>query len=65
MLWLVFQDKWNYSVKFTHTCFTVQVDKQEKKKKKTGRAKRRIQYNRRFVNVVPTFGKKKGPNANS
>lgn len=44
-------------------CF--QVDKQEKKKKKTGRAKRRIQYNRRFVNVVPTFGKKKGPNANS
>lgn len=44
---------------------TVQVDKQEKKKKKTGRAKRRIQYNRRFVNVVPTFGKKKGPNANS
>jgi len=45
--------------------FCVQVDKQEKKKKKTGRAKRRIQYNRRFVNVVPTFGKKKGPNANS
>lgn len=43
----------------------LQVDKQEKKKKKTGRAKRRIQYNRRFVNVVPTFGKKKGPNANS
>lgn len=46
-------------------CHIVQVDKQEKKKKKTGRAKRRIQYNRRFVNVVPTFGKKKGPNANS
>uniref|UniRef100_A0A671T476 Ubiquitin-like protein FUBI n=1 Tax=Sinocyclocheilus anshuiensis TaxID=1608454 RepID=A0A671T476_9TELE len=42
---------------------TPKVDKQEKKKKKTGR--RRIQYNRRFVNVVPTFGKKKGPNANS
>uniref|UniRef100_A0AAZ3SCD8 Ubiquitin-like domain-containing protein n=1 Tax=Oncorhynchus tshawytscha TaxID=74940 RepID=A0AAZ3SCD8_ONCTS len=42
-----------------------QTPKQEKKKKKTGRAKRRIQYNRRFVNVVPTFGKKKGPNANS
>ncbi|KAB1251570.1 Ubiquitin-like protein FUBI [Camelus dromedarius] len=41
------------------------VAKQEKKKKKTGRAKRRMQYNRRFVNVVPTFGKKKGPNANS
>ncbi|KAM7339116.1 hypothetical protein ACRRTK_002600 [Alexandromys fortis] len=30
-----------------------------------GRAKRQMQYNRRFVNVVPTFGKKKGPNANS
>uniref|UniRef100_A0A671RL97 FAU ubiquitin like and ribosomal protein S30 fusion b n=1 Tax=Sinocyclocheilus anshuiensis TaxID=1608454 RepID=A0A671RL97_9TELE len=44
---------------------TPKVDKQEKKKKKTGRAKRRIQYNRCFVNVVPTFGKKKGPNANS
>lgn len=45
--------------------FFIQVAKQEKKKKKTGRAKRRMQYNRRFVNVVPTFGKKKGPNANS
>ena len=44
---------------------TSKVAKQEKKK--TGRAKRRTQYNRhrRFVNVVPTFGKKKGPNANS
>uniref|UniRef100_A0A2I3TNR0 Ubiquitin-like domain-containing protein n=1 Tax=Pan troglodytes TaxID=9598 RepID=A0A2I3TNR0_PANTR len=36
----------------------------KRKKKKTGQAKRRMQYNRRFVNVVPTFGKK-GPNANS
>ena len=44
---------------------TQKVAKQEKKKKKTGRAKRRMQYNRRFVNIVPTFGKKKGPNANS
>ena len=44
---------------------TPKVAKQEKKKKKTGRAKRRMQYNRRFVNVVPTFGKTKGPNANS
>uniref|UniRef100_T1JIV3 Ubiquitin-like domain-containing protein n=1 Tax=Strigamia maritima TaxID=126957 RepID=T1JIV3_STRMM len=44
---------------------TPKVEKQEKKKKKTGRSKRRIQYNRRFVNVVPTFGKRKGPNANS
>merc|ERR1712168_867411 len=38
---------------------------EEKKKKKTGRARRRIQYNRRFVNVVATFGRKKGPNSNS
>merc|ERR1711974_448123 len=35
---------------------TPKVEAQEKKKKKTGRAKRRIQYNRRFVNVVATFG---------
>lgn len=42
-----------------------QVDKQEKRKKKTGRAKRRIQYNRRFVNVVQGFGRRRGPNANS
>merc|ERR1711994_413588 len=44
---------------------TPKVEAGEKKKKKTGRAKRRIQYNRRFVNVVQTFGRKKGPNANS
>ncbi|KAL5008369.1 hypothetical protein ScPMuIL_013950 [Solemya velum] len=44
---------------------TPKVDKQEKKKQKTGRAKRRMQYNRRFVNVVATFGRRKGPNANS
>merc|ERR1711931_457934 len=44
---------------------TPKVDAQEKKKPKTGRAKRRQQYNRRFVNVVPSFGKKKGPNSNS
>ncbi|EFB23144.1 hypothetical protein PANDA_022157, partial [Ailuropoda melanoleuca] len=43
---------------------TPKVAKKEKKKK-TGRAKRRMPYNRCFVNVVPTFGKKKGPNANS
>ena len=42
-----------------------QTPKVAKQEKKTGRAKRRMQYNRRFVNVVPTFGKKKGPNANS
>eukprot|EP00039_Didymoeca_costata_P017877 m.331225 g.331225 ORF g.331225 m.331225 type:complete len:135 (+) comp16676_c0_seq1:82-486(+) len=44
---------------------TPKVEKQEKKKKKTGRAKRRIQYNKRFVNVVVGFGKKRGPNSNS
>ena len=44
---------------------TPKVEKQEKRKKKTGRAKRRIQYRRRFVVSVQTFGKKKGPNANS
>merc|ERR1711973_216973 len=42
---------------------TPKVEKKEKRKQKTGRAKRRIQYNRRFVNVVATFGKKKGPNS--
>merc|ERR1712079_339343 len=41
---------------------TPKVEAQEKKK--TGRAKRRIQYNRRFVNVVATFGRKKGSNSN-
>ncbi len=44
---------------------TPKVDVEEKKKKKTGRAKRRMLYNRRFVNVVPTFGKRRGPNSNS
>ncbi|ESO93575.1 hypothetical protein LOTGIDRAFT_215959 [Lottia gigantea] len=44
---------------------TPKVDKQDKKKKKTGRAKRRSQYNRRFLNVVETFGRKRGPNANA
>lgn len=44
---------------------TPKVEKQEKKKKKTGRAKRRIQYNRRFVNVVAGFGRRRGPNSNS
>ncbi len=42
---------------------TPKVAKQEKKKKKTGRAKRRLQYNRRFVNVVAGPGRKKGPNS--
>ncbi|XP_043266641.1 uncharacterized protein RpS30 [Venturia canescens] len=43
---------------------TPKVEKQEKSKKKTGRAKRRIQYNRRFVTVVQTYGRRRGPNAN-
>ncbi|XP_061034899.1 ubiquitin-like protein FUBI [Eubalaena glacialis] len=42
---------------------TSKVAKQEKKK--MGWAKRHMQYNRCFVNIVPTFGKKKGHNANS
>lgn len=44
---------------------TPKVEKQEKKKKKTGRAKRRILYNRRFANVIQSFGRRRGPNANS
>lgn len=43
---------------------TPKVEKQEKKKKKTGRAKRRMLYNKRFVNVVQTFGRRRGPNTN-
>merc|ERR1711953_1148735 len=38
---------------------TPKVDAQEKKKPKTGRAKRRQQYNNRFVNVVVTMGRRK------
>lgn len=44
---------------------TPKVEKAEKKKKKTGRCKRRIQFNRRFVNVVAAFGRRKGPNAHA
>merc|ERR1712033_31720 len=44
---------------------TPKVDAQEKKKKKTGRAKRRTQYNNRFVNVVVTPGPRRGPNSNA
>eukprot|EP00741_Cyanophora_paradoxa_P006496 tig00001003_g6288.t1 len=43
---------------------TPKVAKAEKKKRPRGRAKRREQYNRRFVNIVVGFGKKKGPNTN-
>merc|ERR1712198_168405 len=41
---------------------TPKVDPEEKKKKKTGRAARRIQYNRRFVTSANPFGRKVGPN---
>ena len=45
---------------------TPKVEKQEKKKNVTGRAKKRIQFNRRFVNVVAgPGGKKRGPNSNA
>jgi len=44
---------------------TAKVDKQEKKKAKTGRAKRRQQYNSRFVNIVQSFGRRRGPNSNA
>ena len=43
---------------------TPKVEKQEKKKVPKGRAYKRLLYNRRFVNVVVGFGKKKGPNSN-
>jgi len=40
---------------------TPKVAKQEKHKAATGRYKKRLQYNKRFVNVVPG-AKKVGPN---
>ena len=43
---------------------TPKVEKQEKKKVPKGRAYKRLLYNRRFVNVVVGFGKKRGPNSN-
>ncbi|TPP56357.1 40S ribosomal protein S30 [Fasciola gigantica] len=44
---------------------TPKVEKQEKKKKPRGRAKRRMQYNKRFVAVVQQVGgRRRGPNAN-
>lgn len=39
--------------------------KKEGKKSVTGRAHKRLQYNRRFVNVTVGMGKKRGPNSNS
>jgi small subunit ribosomal protein S30e len=41
---------------------TPKVEKQEKKKKVTGRAKKRMLYNRRFVNAVASFGGKRKMN---
>ena len=43
---------------------TPKVQAGEKAKKITGRAKKRMQHNRRFVNVVNTGGKRVGPNNN-
>merc|ERR1711944_162786 len=42
---------------------TPKVEKEEKTKKKTGRAMRRLKYNRRFVTEVPMRGgRRMGPN---
>ncbi|PAV76478.1 hypothetical protein WR25_11621 [Diploscapter pachys] len=43
---------------------TPKVEKQDKKKKPKGRAFRRLQYTRRFINVQTGPGKKRGPNSN-
>jgi small subunit ribosomal protein S30e len=43
---------------------TPKVEKTDKKKKPRGRAYKRLQYNRRYVNVVVGPGKARGPNAN-
>ncbi|GAB7355062.1 hypothetical protein MBLNU459_g5655t1 [Dothideomycetes sp. NU459] len=44
----------------------IQVEPQEKKKTPKGRAKKRITYTRRFVNVTMTGGKRKmNPNPTS
>ncbi|EEA22433.1 40S ribosomal protein S30-B [Talaromyces pinophilus] len=45
---------------------TPKVDKQEKPKQPKGRAKKRLVYTRRFVNVTLTGGKRKmNPNPGS
>ena len=42
---------------------TPKVDKQERaKKRQTGRAKKRLQYKKRIINVDPNDKRKKGPN---
>ena len=42
---------------------TPKVEPKEKKKIPKGRAKKRIQYNKRFISAVVGFGKKRGPNS--
>jgi len=45
---------------------TPKVEAGEKKKQPRGRAKKRMQYNRRYVNVVTGMGGKRvGPNSNA
>ena len=45
---------------------TPKVEAQEKKKHPRGRAKKRMQYNRRYVNVATAMGGKRvGPNSNA
>ena len=39
--------------------YDIQVEPQEKKKTPKGRAKKRVEYTRRFVNVTLTGGKRK------
>jgi len=42
---------------------TPKIDKLDNKKQPRGRAKKRLLYNRRYVNEINTKGRKKGPNA--
>uniref|UniRef100_A0A0V0J7G6 40S ribosomal protein S30 n=1 Tax=Schistocephalus solidus TaxID=70667 RepID=A0A0V0J7G6_SCHSO len=43
---------------------TPKVEKQDKKKKPRGRAKRRMQFNRRFAIVAIPGARRRGPNSN-
>ena len=42
---------------------TPKVAKQQKKKALTGRAKKRLQFTKRFQSTVKTVGKARGPNS--
>eukprot|EP00019_Armaparvus_languidus_P009823 CAMPEP_0168580152 /NCGR_PEP_ID=MMETSP0420-20121227/635_1 /TAXON_ID=498008 /ORGANISM="Pessonella sp." /LENGTH=73 /DNA_ID=CAMNT_0008614231 /DNA_START=80 /DNA_END=301 /DNA_ORIENTATION=+ len=44
---------------------TPKVEVEEKTKQLTGRAKRRAQYNKRFINVPTGPGRRPGPNNNA